>query len=79
MSYVFDERADGGTHFEVRFARPKPKDLAFFEHVWPHAHDKFTREFEILRTLLAEQTVAADEPPPRVSRERFMTQPVHAR
>jgi hypothetical protein len=24
MSYVFDERADGGAHFEVRFARPKP-------------------------------------------------------
>ena len=25
MSYAFDERADGGAHFEVRFAKPKPR------------------------------------------------------
>jgi hypothetical protein len=28
MSYAFGELADGGAHFEVRFAKPKPKDLA---------------------------------------------------
>ena len=32
MSYAFGERADGGTHFEVRFAKPKPEDLRFYEH-----------------------------------------------
>ena len=32
MSYAFDERKDGGTHFEVRFAKPKPEDLSFYEH-----------------------------------------------
>ena len=82
MSYAFDERADGGTHFEVRFAKPKPKDLPFYEHVWPNVHTKFTGEFEILRALLAEQakaSAAADEPPLPVSHERFLTQPFHAR
>jgi uncharacterized protein YndB with AHSA1/START domain len=80
MSYAFDERADGGTHFEVRFAKPKPKDLPFLEHVWPNVQGKFTGEFEILRSLLAEQAkAAADEPPLPVSRERFLTQPVRAR
>ena len=80
MSYAFDERADGGTHFEVRFAKPKPKDLPFLEHVWPNVQGKFTGEFEILRSLLAEQAkAAADEPPLPVSRERFLTQPIRAR
>ena len=82
MSYAFGERADGGTHFEVRFAKPKPKDLPFYEHVWPNVQTKFTGEFEILRALLAEQakaSAAADEAPLPVSHERFLTQPFHAR
>jgi uncharacterized protein YndB with AHSA1/START domain len=81
MSYAFGERADGVTHFEVRFAKPKPKDLPFYEHVWPNVKGKFTGEFEILRALLAEQAkaAAADEPALPISRERFLTQPLHAR
>jgi uncharacterized protein YndB with AHSA1/START domain len=82
MSYAFDERADGGTHFEVRFAKPKPKELPFFEHIWPDVQSKFAGEFEILRALLAEQAKAAagvEEPPLPVSRERFLTQPFRAR
>jgi hypothetical protein len=82
MSYAFDERAAGGTHFEVRFAKPKPKDLPFYENIWPNVQNKFTGEFEILRALLAEQAkaeAAADEPPLPVSRERFLARPVHAR
>jgi hypothetical protein len=82
MSHVFDEQADGVTHFEVRFAKPKLKDLPFFEHIWPKVQDKFARKFEILRALLAEQAnqaIAVEEPPLPVSRERFLTQPLHAR
>jgi hypothetical protein len=82
MSYAFDERADGAAHFEVRFAKPKPKDLPFFEHIWPNVQAKFVGEFEILRALLAEQAkagAAADEPPLPVSRERFLTQPFRPR
>ena len=79
MTYAFDEREDGGTHFEVRFAKPKPKDLPFYEHIWPNVQSKFTGEFEILRALLAEQAkAAAAEPPLPVSRERFLTQPFRA-
>ncbi len=29
MSYAFEEREDGGTHFELRIAKPKPQDLPF--------------------------------------------------
>ncbi len=82
MTYAFVEREDGGTHFEVRFAKPKPKDLPFYEHIWPNVQSKFAGEFEIRRTLLVEQAkaaAAADEPPLPVSRERFLTQPFHAR
>jgi uncharacterized protein YndB with AHSA1/START domain len=80
MSHVFEELPDGGTHFEVRFAKPKRKDLPFFENIWPNVQNKFTREFEILRALLAEEAKAtAEELPPPVSRERFRTPPVHAR
>jgi uncharacterized protein YndB with AHSA1/START domain len=82
MSYAFEERADGGAHFEVRFAKPKPKDLPFFEHIWPNVQGKFAGEFEIIRALLAEQAKAAgaaDEPPLPISRERFLTQPIRAR
>ncbi len=57
MTYAFDEREDGGTHFEVHFAKPKPKDLPFYEHIWPNVQSKFAGEFEILRALLAEQAI----------------------
>ena len=63
MSYAFGEGADGGTHFEVCFAKPKPKDLPFYEHVWPNVQQKFTGEFEILRVLLEEQAIAAADVP----------------
>jgi uncharacterized protein YndB with AHSA1/START domain len=82
ISYAFDEREDGGTHFEVRFAKPKPKDLPFYEKIWSNVQSKFIGEFEIIRALLAEQakaTAEADEPSLPVSRERFRTQPLHPR
>ena len=82
MSYVFSERAGGSTHFEVRFARPKPRDLPFYEHVWPKVQSKFTGEFEILRAVLEERAKAeegVEEPPPPIPRERFLAQSFHAR
>ena len=80
MSHVFEELPDGGTHFEVRFAKPRPKDLPFFERIWPNVQKKFTRKFQILRAVLAEEAKAtAEELPPPVSRERFRTPPAHAR
>ena len=79
ISHVFEELPDGGTHFEVRFAKPKPKDLPFFERIWPNVQKKFIGEFEILRAVLAEEAKATAEVPPPVSRERFRTPPAHAR
>ena len=82
MSYAFAGLADGGAHFEVRFAKPKPKDVPFFERIWPNVQGKFAGEFETLRALLAEQAKSAapaDEPPLPVSHERFLTQPLRAR
>ena len=82
FSHTFKEREDGGTHFEFRVAKPKPKDLPFYERVRPTVEANFTAGFDILRTMVAERATAStveDEPPLPVSRERFMTQPLHAR
>ena len=82
ITYAFEERDDGGTHFEFRVAKPKPKDLPFYEQVWSTVEKNFNVGFEILRTMLEEQRAemeAADEPALPVSRARFATQPVQAR
>jgi uncharacterized protein YndB with AHSA1/START domain len=82
FSFTFEERDDGGTHFEFRIAKPKAKDLPFYERVRPKIEANFTAGFDILRTMVAERLAAStveDEPPLPVSRERFLTQPLHAR
>ena len=82
FSYTFEDGADGGTHFEFRIAKPKPKDLPFYERVRPTIEANFTAGFDILRTMAAERLASSpveDEPPLPVSRERFVTQPLHAR
>jgi hypothetical protein len=82
MSYTFEERSDGGTHFEFRIAKPKPKDLHFYEQVRPTVQQNFTAGFDILRSMVTEQLSAStveNEPPLPVSRDRFLTQPLHAR
>ncbi len=82
FSYTFEERDDGGAHFEFRVAKPKPKDLPFYERVRPTIEAKFTAGFDILRTMVAEQATALtveNEPALPVSRVRFLTQPFHAR
>jgi hypothetical protein len=82
FSYTFDDASDGGTHFEFRIAKPKPKDLPFYERVRSTLEANFTAGFDILRTMVAERPAASpveDEPPLLASRERFLTQPLHAR
>jgi hypothetical protein len=82
LSYVFEDGADDGTHFEFRIANPKPKDLPFYQRVRPTIEANFTAGFDILRTMVAERLASSaveDEPPLPVSRERFVTQPLHAR
>jgi uncharacterized protein YndB with AHSA1/START domain len=82
FTYAFEGRTDGGARLELRFAKPKPKDLAFFEQVWPTVQSNFNAGFDILRSMIEERATASDdagEPSIPVSRERFLTQPVHAR
>jgi uncharacterized protein YndB with AHSA1/START domain len=65
FSYTFEERDDGGAHFEFRIAKPKPKDLPFYERVRPTIEANFTAGFDILRTMVAERLAAStveDEP-----------------
>jgi Protein of unknown function (DUF2652) len=82
FSYTFEEHDDGGAHFEFRVAKPKPKDLPFYERVRPTIEANFTAGFDILRTMVAEQATALtieNEPALPVSRVRFLTQPLHSR
>ena len=80
MTYAFEERKDGGTHVELRVARPKPKDMPFLEQILPTAQNNYNAAFQALRAMLEGQTgaLAVDEPSLPVSSGRFLTQPVHA-
>jgi uncharacterized protein YndB with AHSA1/START domain len=86
MSYAFSEIADsagaaGGTHIEIRVAKPKPKDQAFLEQVGAEFHKTITSEVATLRRMLEDQKgapTAVEEPALPVSGERFVTQPVNA-
>jgi uncharacterized protein YndB with AHSA1/START domain len=82
MTYAFSESAGGGTHVEIRVAKPKPKDKAFLEQVGPEFHKDITREVATLRQILEGQqgaTAGVEEPALPASAERFRTQPVRAR
>jgi uncharacterized protein YndB with AHSA1/START domain len=81
MTYAFSESAGGGTHIEIRVAKPKPKDKAFLEQVGPEFHKNITNEVATLRGMLEGKQGVADveEPALPLSGERFLTQPVHAR
>jgi len=79
MTYAFTETADGGTHIEIRAARPEPKDRAFFEQAGARFAEDITAEIATLRSILEGKTpdAAITEPPLPTSAERFLTQPVH--
>jgi uncharacterized protein YndB with AHSA1/START domain len=84
MTYAFSEIAGsasaGGTHIEIRVAKPKPKDKAFLEQVGAEFHKTITSEFATLRLMLERQQEApavVEEPALPVSAERFLTQPVN--
>jgi uncharacterized protein YndB with AHSA1/START domain len=81
LTYAFLERAGGGTHIEIRVAKPKPKDRAFLEQVGAEFQKTITSEVATLRTMIEGQSgppAAVEEPMLPVSGERFLTQPIHA-
>jgi uncharacterized protein YndB with AHSA1/START domain len=64
MSYAFIEQEGGGTRVEIRLAKPKPKDEAFFDKVVGNFKEHITHEVDVLKGILAsEQAGASDEPP----------------
>jgi uncharacterized protein YndB with AHSA1/START domain len=81
MTYAFRETAGGGTHIEIRVAKPEPQHMAFLEHVGAEFHKTITSEVATLRGMIEGQDddpAAAGEPALPVSAERFLTQPVRA-
>ncbi|HJS32114.1 MAG TPA: DUF2652 domain-containing protein, partial [Alphaproteobacteria bacterium] len=73
--------AGGGTHIEIRVAKPKPKDMAFLEQVGAEFHKTITSEVATLRRMLEGQKgaiAAVEEPALPSSADRFLTQPVKA-
>jgi hypothetical protein len=76
MSYAFLDKADGGTHVEIRVAKPKPKDRAFLEQVGAEFQKTITNEVATLRLMLEQEKAASaaiEEPNLPVSAERFLT------
>ncbi len=79
MTYAFST-ARGGTHIEIRVAKPKPKDKAFLEQVGPEFPKNITSEVATLRPMIEGAAVTTnDEPPLPLSKDRFLIQPVQAR
>jgi uncharacterized protein YndB with AHSA1/START domain len=81
LTYAFMERPNGETHVEVRIAKPKPKDRAFFEQMGPGWEQQFRQGLKNLVLLLKSQETAPaviDEPAMPVSSERFISEPVRA-
>ena len=80
MTYGFVPGPSGGTHIEIRVAKPRPRDKAFLEQVGAEFHKNITAEVAALRLMLEGQDgapSAVDEPALPASAERFLTQPVH--
>ena len=76
MSYAFLDKADGGTHVEIRIAKPKPKDQDFLDKVVANFKGRITHEAEVLQGVLREHMAAAPaiaEPPLPASPQRFAT------
>jgi hypothetical protein len=78
-TYAFQDRANGATLVEMRFAKPKPKDKAFFDEAAAKFKERITKAIGDLRLILEGQQTspsAMDEPPLIASSERFLTEPV---
>jgi uncharacterized protein YndB with AHSA1/START domain len=81
LTYAFQEGASGGTHIEIRVAKPKPKDKAFLDQVGAEYQKTITSAVANLRPMLEGRKDARaeiEEPTLPASAERFLTEPVRA-
>lgn len=84
MTHLFRDRADGGTHIEVRVGKPAAEDMERFMQVAPIMQQSFQASGETLVKMLNEEAARAraaqsGEPNPPVSQGRFTTEPVITR
>ena len=81
MTHAFADRANGGTHMEIRIGKPKPKDLSFVDQAGAKFKERVTKGIESLRVTLEGHSPSAaviDEPPVVASSGRFLAEPVKA-
>lgn len=58
-SWVLEDRPDGGTHVEMRFAKPTPRDRAAFDELLPMVQGIVSHSHEAIAPLLEAEAVAA--------------------
>jgi uncharacterized protein YndB with AHSA1/START domain/class 3 adenylate cyclase len=78
-TYAFEDRADGATHLEMRFAKPKPKDQAFVDQAAAKFKERIIKAIGKMRAILEHEEASpsvVEEPPLMASSERFLTEPV---
>lgn len=81
MTYAFQDMATGGTHVEIRVAKPKPRDKIFVEQVGGEFQKNITREIAALRQMLEAEgpdLAAIERRTPPGSQERPPIPPAHA-
>ena len=79
MTRAVKDLPNGATHLEMRIAKPKPQDRAFFDQIATKFKIDTTKAIESLRRILeGQQTSVAviDEPSLTPSNERFLTEPM---
>ena len=60
-SWVLEDGPDGGTHVEMRFARPKPRDRAAFDQLLPMVQGIVSHSHAAIAPLLEAEAAAARE------------------
>jgi hypothetical protein len=80
-SYVLEDGPDGGTHVELRLARPKPRDRAAFAQMLPSLQELVAHGNQAIVPLLEAEAAAArtgDGVEVPAGGGRFATEPVTA-
>jgi hypothetical protein len=68
--------------FRIPRRKAEAEGSAFYQQVWPTVQKNYDVGLEILHSMPEERVAAStveDEPSLPVSRERFLTNPIHAR
>jgi uncharacterized protein YndB with AHSA1/START domain len=81
MTRALLDGPNGTTHLELRIAKPKPKDRAFVDGAAAKFAERMTQAIAELRSIVEGKQPgfsAVDEPTPKRSSGRFLTEPVNS-